>query len=548
MFHKKKFWLILMILTLMGGGCAAYNTLFASEGETEEAVLETATVTVGDLSITAAGTGVLVASSEVDLAFSTSGTLEELLVEVGDEVNAGDVLAWIDDASARKALADAEMQVLEAEQTLALAQAQAELSVAQAEAELEAAREDLDALVNWDPDEEEIQQAQADLYSAQASYQALAAKADMRDEQLTSVRISLDQATQALADAQDAYANAMDPARDWEKDIESTRENAADALVRAQQNLEIAQANYNLDSIDTSSADLQSAWAKVLSARSALEDLEAPPDEAEVTAARVAAQQAALAFEQAKLDLRDLGDGLTMAVREAELTLEQAKLNFATAQETVDGTTLVAPFEGTVTAINYDVGEAVNGTVMVLSNLSTPVVQFWVEESDLQSVAKGNAVNVVFEALPDFTYSGEIYQVDPELVEVGSTTAVQAWATIDTRAHPVNLLGNMNAEVEAVAGEAHNALLVPIQALREVSEGQYAVFVVKPGQSTDADQSEELELRIVEVGLKDFVNAEIISGLERGEVVSLGESTTSTSSDPQQPESLPNPMMRMFGG
>ncbi len=546
MFRKRAFWIVLIILGLVGGGCTAYNIIFASEEEAEETVMKTAAVTVGDLSITAAGTGVLVASSEVDLAFSTSGTLEDLLVEVGDEVNAGDVLAWIDDTGARKALAEAEMQMLQAEQTLALATAQAELSLAQAQADLDAAQEDLDALVNWDPDEEEIQQAQANLYSAQASYQALAAKADMRDEQLTSVRISLDQATQALADAQDVYANAMDPARDWEKDIERTRENAADALVRAQQNLEVAQANYNLNSVDTSSADLQSAWAKVLSARIELEDLETPPDETEIAAARVAAQQAALAFEQAKLDLRDLGDGLTMATREAELTLEQARLNFTTAQETVDGTTLVAPFDGTVTAINYDVGEAVNGTVIILSNLSTPVVQFWVEESELQSVAKGNAVNVVFEALPDFTYSGEIYQVDPVLVDVGGTPAVQAWATIDTRAHPVNLLGNMNVEVEAVAGEARNALLVPIQALREVSEGQYAVFVVKSGQG--AGQSEELELRLVEVGLKDFVNVEITSGLERGEVVSLGEATPSTSSEPQQPESLPNPMMRMFGG
>ena len=32
-------------------------------------------------------------------------------------------------------------------------------------------------------------------------------------------------------------------------------------------------------------------------------------------------------------------------------------------------------------------------------------------------------------------------------------------------------------------------------------------------------------MRIVEVGLKDFVNAEILSGLEPGEVVSLGTET-----------------------
>ena len=69
---------------------------------------------------------------------------------------------------------------------------------------------------------------------------------------------------------------------------------------------------------------------------------------------------------------------------------------------------------------------------------------------------------------------------------------------------------------------ALNAVLAPVQALRELGEGQYAVFVVA------ADG--ELELRPVEVGLQDYVNAEIVSGLQPGEVVSTGE-TTSSSTD-----------------
>jgi len=91
-----------------------------------------------------------------------------------------------------------------------------------------------------------------------------------------------------------------------------------------------------------------------------------------------------------------------------------------------------------------------------------------------------------------------------------------------------------------VAGEARNALLVPVQALRELSEGQYAVFVV----GTDG----QLEMRMVKVGLKDYVNAEIRSGLQRGEVVSLGEKTsTSTSESSSQPQPVPG-MMRFLGG
>jgi multidrug efflux pump subunit AcrA (membrane-fusion protein) len=204
---------------------------------------------------------------------------------------------------------------------------------------------------------------------------------------------------------------------------------------------------------------------------------------------------------------------------------------------------LVAPISGVVVAVNAQVGEKVSGAVVVLADLEAPVVQFWVEESDLGSVAVGHRLNLIFEALPDLTYPGEIVRVDPKLVSVGNTPAVQAWASIDTSAHAVNLLGDMNVEVEIVAGEALNVLLVPLQALREIGEGQYAAFVV--------GDDDGLELRMVEVGLMDYVNAEVRSGLRQGEVVSLGEKTSSpsqpsdNSTQPQQPG---GGMMRFFGG
>ncbi|MFN2283868.1 MAG: efflux RND transporter periplasmic adaptor subunit, partial [Anaerolineae bacterium] len=407
---------------------------------------------------------------------------------------------------------------MQAQQTLAVAEAQAELAVLQAQADLDTAQSALDDLLNWEPDEDEITSAKANLLSAQTSYNNTVAKAGV--DQTISSRVSLEQAIASLANAQETYANAMSPDRDWEKDIETTRENAANAVYNAQQSLEIAQANYKLSTLSTTSADIQTAKAQLLSAQSALEEAQTPPDDAEITAAQIKVQQTALALEQAKLAVADLGDGKTPATREAELALEQAQRNLATAQETLEGTTLVAPFDGTVTAVNCTVGETCSGAAVVLANLGTPVVQFWIEETDMSSAAKGNPVRIVFEALPDYEYTGEIYQVDPVLTTVGGTSAVQLWATIDTSAYPVKLLGNMNADVEIVAGEALNAVLVPVQALREMGDGQYAVFVVK--------SDGELEMRMVEIGLMDYVNAEVKSGLESGEVVTLADNTSSS--------------------
>jgi multidrug efflux pump subunit AcrA (membrane-fusion protein) len=71
----------------------------------------------------------------------------------------------------------------------------------------------------------------------------------------------------------------------------------------------------------------------------------------------------------------------------------------------------------------------------------------------------------------------------------------------------------LNATVEVIGGQTQNAVLVPVEALRELSEGQYALFVMEDG---------EPKLRTVEVGLMDFTFAEILSGVAEGEVVTTG--------------------------
>jgi RND family efflux transporter MFP subunit len=461
-------------------------------------------------------------------------------------VQAGDRLARIDDTDARQAVVEAELSVWEAEKALEdaadtakleLAVAQAKLGVTQAEGNLSAAKADLEELRNWTADELEVEVAKVNLADAETSYQNTVAKANMVDAQAIQSRISLEDAIQNLENAQANYANAMDAARDWERNIANTRENAIRSLQRAQDNMTIAQANYDAAALDSSGNDVANAWIKVLSARQTLEDVQTPPDEEELAAAQLKVQELEVALQQAKLNLAEAQEALVEAdITQAELSLQQAQLKLASAQEALDGVTLVAPITGTVTKVNAEVGEQVSGPVVVLANLSEPVVQFWVEESDLGSVAEGNRINVVFEALPDLTYEGVITRIDPFLVTVGNTSAVQLWASIDVIAHAVTLRGDMNAEVEVVSGEALNAVLVPVQALRELGEDQYAVFVVL--------ESGELEMRVVEVGLKDYVNAEIRSGLRAGEMVSTGQASSSSSSSSQSSTQSDQPFSR----
>jgi HlyD family secretion protein len=134
-----------------------------------------------------------------------------------------------------------------------------------------------------------------------------------------------------------------------------------------------------------------------------------------------------------------------------------------------------------------------------------------------------HAVSIVFNGMPDLTFNGKILQVDPMLVTVSGVSAVQAWASVDTTtAHSVALLGGMNADVTVIAAQATNVLIVPVEALRNLGQGRYAVFVVQA--------NDQLELRPVEVGLTSLIYAEIRSGLDVGEVVLLSATTGSGTS------------------
>ena len=68
-----------------------------------------------------------------------------------------------------------------------------------------------------------------------------------------------------------------------------------------------------------------------------------------------------------------------------------------------------------------------------------------------------------------------------------------------------------------IAGQAANVVLVPVEALVEVSPGEYTLYVI---------ENDQPQPREVAVGLIDYTSAEIIAGLSPGETVAIGYADT----------------------
>jgi len=470
---KRRTWIILIIVLLLaaGGGYAAYARFFAGAEEPQESTLQTATVTQGDIVITADGSGELVPAAELELAFRTSGVLGEVLVETGDQAQKDEVLARLQTEDLERALAEADVEVQLAQLDLA------EARQGPTDAELADARAAL-------------QDAQVELKLAQDAHE------NTSDS-------GLDAAVERAKAQRDWYVSYYQTQKSRYEDgyiSQSDHDHAMNAMISADGRYSKA-VNQALTEETTAKSRVEQAQTAVYQARENLQLLESEPLTDTLTRATLAVDQVLLAREEARADL--------------------------------EAAQLYAPFDGTVMDMAATVGQQVGAatSILTLADLGQPLVRFWVEETDMSSVAVGYPVNVVFEALPDESYTGEVVRVDPVLVTVDNTPAVQAYASLDLDGREAHLFSGMTAEVEVVAAEARNALLVPVEALRgiprvstpgsvrndngETSPGQTTVFVVKP--------SGELEMRAVVVGLRDPVNAEILSGLELGETVSVGE-------------------------
>lgn len=527
MANKRRVWIIVGVVAVLAivGGYLVYSNGQTAAAQEDTTEVQTSTVRTGSITVSATGAGTVIPARQVDLAFSTSGVLTELAVGVGDQVTTGDELARINDTTAQHALATAQLQVTQAAmQTDATATQTGisfdDISIEEAQMTLDEAQAALDELVNWTADEEEIALLQAKLDAAEASYSAAQGQDSASSTNVDVEAISLEQTKRALAEAQDAYNVAHDPGRDWELNdprtsdaLEAERDRTADSLLRAQEALEVAELNYQATVSSTNYSSSASAQSNLVSAQQELATAQAGPTADEIAAAQTTVRTAELALKQAQLN------------QEANaLSLQQAQLSLQSAQADVDGTVLTAPFDGVITAINYNVGENASGAVMTLADMSQPLLEVYLDESDLNMIGLGYQVEVSFDALADQVFTGTVTQIDPTLVTSNGVSVVRALVQLDESsfAKPQTLPAGLNATVEVIGGKAENALLVPVEALREISDGQYAVFVMVDGVP---------ELRMVEVGLMDYSFAEILSGVAEGDVVTTGVVETNSATD-----------------
>jgi multidrug resistance efflux pump len=345
-------------------------------------------------SVTAEGT--LVPGLAAELAFSQGGVIAEVLVETGNEVSAGSVLARL-----------AGIETIQAE-------------LAAASLEQTAAQQALDALYRND---------------------------------LLHVALS----EQGLLDAQAVYDSA---ANAWSLDAtqEATDiEMAFDDYIAAEKAYRTAQtALLDLIHLDKDERKRERAEEDLAEEKGALTKTYDALKQAIAENAQPLSQDQALLLKGiASLEMaRENRDRITEENIDADqLSAAQARLNAATAQRNAIETALQfyeirAPFDGTVFSENLSAGEiAIPGQpVIFIAGASEWIVETKdLSEIEISKVSTGQSVKIMLDAFPDAQFSGEVIAVNPVGLEYLGDTVYKV--TIQLNETNSKFLWNMTATV-----------------------------------------------------------------------------------------------------
>lgn len=348
-FHLMAISVVIVTLTL------ASCSLFPGD----EAVEEAPVIVIDDSIISASGN--LVPAQFSTLSLSAAGRIEEVFVQEGKSVSAGEKLVSLGNL------------------------AQAEAALAAAEFELEAAQQALDAL----NESADVAKATAWLSLLDAKSQYLVAEEEWDDLDVDALQEDIDETLDDIVEAEEDLEEARDTFDNYAELDESSN-----LRQRYEDELDEAQENYNeqVRARDELVIELQTAEAK---------------------------WQSALAlYEQAQRDYADILEGPDpdqVALAEARIAAASAQVDAVLEQ--IENQTLTAPFHGVVADVMISEGEwaSPGQPVVVLANLDSLRVETTdLNEIDVVQIKLGDVAEVTFDAIPDQVFKGTIIEISPK--------------------------------------------------------------------------------------------------------------------------------------
>lgn len=423
---------------------------------------------------------------------------------------------------------------------LSLSQAQDALATAQAQLAADQAAGPPSATIT--ADQAAVTQAQQQLDTLQLQIQASATQASLSDQQNA---LKLSQAQATLAAAQQKLTQDLAAASPPPDLISSDQRAVVDAQAQVDAlNLQVQGAgSLNSVTYQQNNLKLSQAQAALTAAQSKLAaDQAAGPLVTTIAADQAAIKQAQQRLDSLKLNIESSATQAANQLASAQLGLTAARNTYATriipataatiatdkaavtgaanavsqAQRALDQATLTSPVDGIVTAVNLVAGAIAPDSAAVVVASNQMEIAGTVTETDLPSLAVGQAVSVQITAT-GAAATGTVKEIIPTGTLTNGVVRYPIIVALDQA--PTGTASGMSADIRVVTAQATGVLAVPARAVSG-SGGNYAVRVL------GADGT--VTTQAVQVGLATNSLVEITAGLTEGQVIVTGINTAQT--------------------
>jgi macrolide-specific efflux system membrane fusion protein len=235
---------------------------------------------------------------------------------------------------------------------------------------------------------------------------------------------------------------------------------------------------------------------------------------------------------------------------------KEAQSSLAADQASLGYTKIYAPMTGTVVSLTAQQGQTLNANqtapiILRIADLATMTVWTQVSEADVPRLKVG--MNAYFTTLGDqeHRWEGKLLQILPTPDVVNNVILYPALFEV---ANPDGkLMTQMSAQVFFVVAAVKDAVTVPVSALHPAKAD--AASAGKAPTMADGSDAKLNSVRVlgadgkeqrrdVWTGVSNRVSAEVLSGLEPGEVVVIGRASTEAQSD----DAAPSGVRRNAGG
>ena len=487
--HKILTVLIVLILTAAIAASVIWQSRSRRPQMEQAPAVETATIERMDLMNSIGVTGTLATAQ----GKSGSTTLENVevtavYVEVGDEVQEGDIICTFDSSDIESALADARNNYAVNQQLNALDNYETQYAetIEEAEESLQNARDTRDAYKN-------------------AYTNAVSAEEDALNA-LNEAQSQYDM--DALKSAYDTAAAALKSAIESTAEITITDLDSYISTVSSENNGALPGDYTELKAAyDTAKSAYESAQQAVSQAQSAYEQ------------AQAASASAYSAYEQAQSQKESVQEQYDAAVEQAQETYERAQLEdqivteddglkqIEKYEEQLEDCTVYASMTGTITALNVEEGGIfTGGTIYEIQDVHNFIVEAVVDEYDVVNIEKGQTAYIVTDSLGDEELEGEVTYVSPVGTSgqtMGSASGTASYEIQITINEPQDKLrSGMTASVSIALEESKDTLAVPYDCVQTSENGESVIYVDDNGERKEV---------VVETGIETDYYIEVSS-------------------------------------